>query len=418
MLKHLDIAIGFVTVITVASLLIMVVTQACSSLLALRGRNLLDALEALFLRFDPALKSEKGNKARALAEVILKRPTISDSVLSVKGNGPESWKLATAITSDECLNAIKRIAALDKDQLASSLSAAASASIEHAQDAARSLIGIIQSSDTQQAARDALTAVKSLDTQSSSVADLQVTIKDLLTHLASTAETEAHKWSTAFQTVQDRAAQWFTMHTRMITVIASFVGAFILQLDAFQLLANLSTDTDFRNGLVSISKDMQQRADDALNVDFGGTSYSSALKDIKGTNEDVKKFADTPQVETYHDGVKWLKGQILTNSLDSKKEEAILDAFNEAVQRESRARLEAAQKEFGGIAGIYDQSKIQLIPEPYFGHFSIRHFCGISASAMLLTLGAPFWFNILKSLTSLRSALAEQIDKGERTSTA
>jgi|SRR6516165_4175784 hypothetical protein len=96
---------------SVVSLLITLVTQAFSSILALRGKNLLDALEALFLRFAPELKSRVGendkktNQARELAELVLKRPTISDSALSIeKSKWPESWKLATTVRADECLS--------------------------------------------------------------------------------------------------------------------------------------------------------------------------------------------------------------------------------------------------------------------------------------------------------------------------
>jgi hypothetical protein len=36
------------------------------------------------------------------------------------------------------------------------------------------------------------------------------------------------------------------------------------------------------------------------------------------------------------------------------------------------------------------------------------------ASAALLSLGAPFWFNLLKALTNLRPALAQQVDKNPK----
>jgi len=246
--------------------------------------------------------------------------------------------------------------------------------------------------------------------------------------------TESQKWTTAFQTVEDRAAQWFTMHARQITVIASFTMAFIMQLDAFQLLTRLSADTDFRNGLVNISKAVQQRADEALNVKFAGTTYAAALKEMKDTNDDVKTFGDAPAVQSYGEGVQWLNQQISQHQLDDKKRAAIIQGFDDAVQQKSRGRIDAAQKEFGSIAGIYDQSKLQLIPENYplsfdssfpFVHHVLtflgisgaaawRHFFGMIAASMLLTLGAPFWFNLLKSFTNLRSSVAEQIDKEKK----
>ena len=48
----------------------------------------------------------------------------------------------------------------------------------------------------------------------------------------------------------------------------------------------------------------------------------------------------------------------------------------------------------------------------------IRHLPGIALFAALLTLGAPYWFNILKNLASLRPALARAIGQEEATQTS
>jgi len=42
-----------------------------------------------------------------------------------------------------------------------------------------------------------------------------------------------------------------------------------------------------------------------------------------------------------------------------------------------------------------------------------QHLLGMIFSALLLSLGAPFWFNTLKSLTSLRSTVAKNISEEE-----
>jgi hypothetical protein len=45
------------------------------------------------------------------------------------------------------------------------------------------------------------------------------------------------------------------------------------------------------------------------------------------------------------------------------------------------------------------------------GIWWFNHLFGLLLTAGLLTLGAPFWFNLLKNLTSLRPALANLIEK-------
>src|SRR5215472_7801554 len=140
MLKQVDTLIGFAVVMSVISMLIMVATQAISSALALRGRNLRDALEALFRRIAPGLDAYK---ARALAEVALKLPTVSDSSLSIKGSMPESWKLAADIRPEECLRAIKRIATFDAKTLKDLFSESGKESVEKAQLAARRVLNAL-----------------------------------------------------------------------------------------------------------------------------------------------------------------------------------------------------------------------------------------------------------------------------------
>jgi hypothetical protein len=66
---------------------------------------------------------------------------------------------------------------------------------------------------------------------------------------------------------------------------------------------------------------------------------------------------------------------------------------------------------------VTDKLKFQLIPNPYPDPFysywfsSGLHVWGILASAALLSLGAPFWFNMLKTLTNLRPVLANKTEE-------
>ena len=57
-----------------------------------------------------------------------------------------------------------------------------------------------------------------------------------------------------------------------------------------------------------------------------------------------------------------------------------------------------------------ESSGLELIPRPF--HFlrfdGRRDFPGTLVSAVLLSLGAPFWFNALKTLGNLRPGLAQK----------
>src|SRR6185436_16874922 len=86
---------------------------------------------------------------------------------------------------------------------------------------------------------------------------------------------------------------------------------------------------------------------------------------------------------------------------------------------------DAAQK-LGDIKKGLDDAGFQLVP-PDLGRYypasaftndllpwnAPGHFLGVTLTAALLSLGSPFWFNLLKSLVNLRSTVA-QVEETER----
>lgn len=76
MLNTLDIVIGFAVIMTVLSLFITILVQMVSTGLALRGKNLANALSLTFQTIDPKI----GEQAHSLAAQILRDPIFSDSI--------------------------------------------------------------------------------------------------------------------------------------------------------------------------------------------------------------------------------------------------------------------------------------------------------------------------------------------------
>ena len=283
---------------------------------------------------------------------------------------------------------------------------------------AEKLINALSSSPAQQVVQQVVRqTIEGLKSTSATDA-----IEQKLRVLAGATQLEFEKWKTDFKAAQDRAEQWFTMNTRWCTVALAFPAAFLLQLDVFEVFSRISSDDALRNGLLNLSTAVEKRADEAMNQVAPGTVYFAVLKQMHNEDGDVKNFAAPHEsdAQNYSAAKTWLDNQALQSQppLDKEKQNQLIDRFSAAVQAKSKERLESAEQAFGHIAGLYGQSKLQLIPDPYWrgwNHFfEIRHFVGMLAAGMLLTLGAPFWFNLLKSLTDLRSAVAEQMDKEER----
>jgi hypothetical protein len=75
------------------------------------------------------------------------------------------------------------------------------------------------------------------------------------------------------------------------------------------------------------------------------------------------------------------------------------------------------EKAFADLKARIDSTGFELLPGGWFARWStekfwwFNHLFGLALSAGLLTLGAPFWFNLLKNLTSLRPAVASLVEK-------
>jgi hypothetical protein len=135
--------------------------------------------------------------------------------------------LASAIRPEACWEAIRSIAKSTEEEVKAFLSDYAKTSAPVAIAAAKTLQGTIQSADASQDKQALVDAMKSaipgLD-----VSKLETHFNALIAKGAVTVQTGLEKWKADFQTVNDRAEQWFTMHTRRITVVLAFVAALVL----------------------------------------------------------------------------------------------------------------------------------------------------------------------------------------------
>jgi hypothetical protein len=114
------------------------------------------------------------------------------------------------------------------------------------------------------------------------------------------------------------------------------------------------------------------------------------------------------------------------------KDSASLLADYDALTNEGTQELLKKSKETVDVLRqTLDEAGFDIVPHHFFGRWDkdptptwahalslprpiavyLAHLVGILATAGLLALGAPFWFNLLKNLTSLRPALATLIEK-------
>jgi hypothetical protein len=400
-LEHLDTIIAFVAVITGISLLVTTLTQCVSAFLGLRGTNLFWGIKTLLVNADPALEKH----ATVIARQILHHPLISDSTLSGRSHDFFGrWKYASAIRKEELLQIVRMLGRPDDAEAHGS--EAWRAALRNAMDRLVPAEG--------EKLMLVLPEIKKL------FPDDPAKVELVMAQLIPTAERLTAELDGWFHSVMDRVSQRFAMHTRCWTIIFSVIVAFLLQLDAFKLFTTLSTDADLRARLTASANALTQKAGEILATPAGSGAdlYISAMKQLIASNPDSFKGLPEPAgFSTLDGGEQWLMTQFGT------AHPADLERWRQAYEGQvSRLTLQSAVQNLN--ATVKGQLAYQLLPDPYPSPiyrdwtFAKRALWGILASAALLSLGAPFWFNLLKTMSNLRPTLANKVTKERQDSEA
>ncbi|HEV2839997.1 MAG TPA: hypothetical protein VGW39_01615 [Chthoniobacterales bacterium] len=438
MLKQLDTLIGFAVVMLVVSLVITIVTQMVSAFLGLRGKNLIDALRVMIFKIAPNIPP---NEAQDLVKHVLTHCAISDSAMSMASKWldrvpglkwlRQRWKTASAIRPDELYDILKQIGAGSLTKTAAvgdaAITRAPAALSGTATEVLTRLVQTVEPRTT-----DAITVVALHAEQlvGKEIGEAKAMIERYAT-VTDAAFVNLERW---FNSSQERAQQWFTLHMRLITVAAAFIAAFVLQLDTIALIKRISTDSDMRAKLVAVSGPIQQQASKALDATQSSVidqaTHQAAIAELAKTYQLPKGLGDHGNFASLNEAKTWLAQQLGSDP----KGAAIVDSYEGLV---TNAKLDAY---LATIQKLVSTSGLDLLPEPYplqlspgwtkgrrLPHLFItngewswpkRRLLGILVSAALLSLGAPFWFNTLKSLTNLRPTLANAIEKKPNQSTS
>jgi len=156
-----------------------------------------------------------------------------------------------------------------------------------------------------------------------------------------------------FDQTIDRVSLAFTKHAHRVTIVAAFVVVIAVQFDILAVFDRLSIDDQFRNSVVN-----------AAASDFSGKTLPQ-LNLTNQTSPPVGSDATNPSLNT----------QLYYNLLSTA----------------------------GLITLPTNSGWVERIKDP-------RKYPGMILAALLISLGAPFWYNILKDLLGLRSTLAQKDD--------
>ncbi len=352
MLPFLDALIGFALVMLVFSLAATAIVQVVLSVLQIRGLNLFLGIASLLRQVDPGLSRRN---ACGIAWAVVSNPLVART----------AFQIGDVIHREELIQLLLKLAA----------EAAPRRFFGGLRPGAQ---GELKRILTEHGIADPLTTAKAISDaawdfgkRAPRLAPHERDAKAIQDLPPTPFVSEIFMW---FDSTIDRVSQAFSAYAGIVSLVVAAALAITTQLDAIQLVNRLSVDKDLRAKLLTEAQTVVQKR----GAEFDSTA--AAVTAPPGKKASPKTAA--PSAGTAPDSTAkppGRPGDALRASMDD-------------------LQMLAAQRL---IIPIWDPgSQVGPKPSPF----------GIAISTVLIALGAPFWFNSLKQLLSLRSSLAAKDD--------
>lgn len=356
MLKTLDILIGVATVMLLFSMAVTIVTQFVANLMQSRGKNLLQGLAGLLKQIDPNLPAEAANK---IAETVLKHPLVAEA------NG----KLGEVIHREEFTTLLMGLAA---GEGAATLDAVSKKALEE-------LLTKNGVADPAGTLKNIRAAALVLEASNPELANDVRHATAILQEAKSQFVAKVHGW---FDQTIDRVSARFTVTARVITFIAALIIAVTVQLDTFALVDRLSVDDQFRDAVRGSADKLMKDATGLQNAQgSSGTKAAASTGGVADANAPTPTPTATPA----------------------------------PTPAPTPAAISDVQKDYYKLLSTAGLITLPTDWQTWVGRWTWGKVPGILLSALLLSLGAPFWYSRLQDLLKLRSTVAQNDAKQRET---
>ena len=234
-----------------------------------------------------------------------------------------------------------------------------------------------------------------------------------------------------YNDTMDRATGWFKRSVRVILIIIGFGIAIGFNVDSLAIIKKLSIDKNAREQLVSMATDYAENKKALVESIRTGTPYDSTV--AAKINQQMDSLQVAVRDSLYSDmreaqtllSLDWnvptmLKYDSLPSELPKDYTEMKLTFVNGKLWKKrlvnergnvtvaySQVHRSVDQKILLGVLSDSDKSgwvTVNTLRYKINYVFSARHLGGYLLTVLALSLGAPFWFDILNKLVKLRTS--------------
>ncbi len=215
----------------------------------------------------------------------------------------------------------------------------------------------------------------------------------------------------SFNKLWNQMENRFLFIIRNITFVCAILVAGYFQVSTPSLLEKLSTDRILRHHLEEVAKGIEKPVLFMTN----GEVSEKALAALKDEFPAVKKkIEEAGGIERENVDI---VAELQTILADIGKENAkIINRYNELRDGIDTEQKEAAVKQAEAVTGALAKINIKGWPEQwefYFkdGAVQWRNLIGVLITAVFLSLGAPFWFKMLREALRLKDLLSTGVKR-------
>ena len=218
-----------------------------------------------------------------------------------------------------------------------------------------------------------------------------------------------------FDRTMEQATEWYKRKIQIVLLILGFCMAWFFNADTFTIISKLSTDKSARQQMVNMAmayvENNRNTAIDPTRVDSANNpqavqNFNNKLDSLLKVKRQLE--ADISNANSLLGSGAWLPDSILVTTDPSNLKKVYTPQLDET----TFLNIRDGNKPIDGYLHFSTWDKWC-----YFFGLIVPHFFGFLVTAIAISLGAPFWFDLLNKLMKLRTS-AKQSTNSTATKTA
>ncbi len=357
-LVALDVVIGLVFIYLLYSLLTSLVAEIIATNLGLRARNLYSALSRM-LNHQNVTAFTKTKDLSGVLDKLYRHPTIKALAPNRVFSKPSSINTDTF---------------------------------------SRALLDTLRQGSTKEKAQNLIEGIKSYHFDPS----VESYLLNLVEEASGDVEKVRASLASWFNSTMTNASEWYKRNLQVLLFFIGFLIAWFFNVNTFEITTKLSKDKEVRNKMVQLAIAYHEKTPDAQSLNLKGIVLDSTHSDQYNARLDtllsVKKQLDIDMAEAQNilGGGTWLPDSL---TLAIGKTRALPIEYKAKLLPKT-ARIKSNDITYT-LFTFWDKLGYAL-------RLMVVNFFGYATTAIALSLGAPFWFDILNKLMRLKTTVSHK----------